>query len=104
MTQTVNVPETARAKKRHLLDLQDWSVEDVAALFNTADVMAQVMTRTIKKVPALQGFHGGHALFRALDPDPAEFRAGGAGAVGRRAEFRGGGLEPRQRRIPERHP
>ncbi|CAA9587920.1 MAG: Aspartate carbamoyltransferase [uncultured Truepera sp.] len=47
----------------HLLDTQDWSVADVTALFNTADVMAQVMERTIKKVPALQGFTVGTLFF-----------------------------------------
>ena len=48
---------------RHLLDTQDWSAEDVHALFGTADVMAQVMERTIKKVPALQGFTVGTLFF-----------------------------------------
>ena len=63
MMQTVSIPETAKAKKRHLLDLSDWSAEEVTALFGTADVMAQVMTRTIKKVPALQGFTVGTLFF-----------------------------------------
>jgi aspartate carbamoyltransferase catalytic subunit len=48
---------------RHLLDLQDWSVADIHKLFDTTDVMAQVMTRTIKKVPALQGFTVGTLFF-----------------------------------------
>lgn len=48
---------------RHLLDTQDWSAEDVHALFKTTDVMAQVMERTIKKVPALQGFTVGTLFF-----------------------------------------
>lgn len=47
---------TGAKTPRHLLDLTDWSPADVTALFATADVMAQVLTRTIKKVPALQGF------------------------------------------------
>ena len=50
-------------KRKHLLDLKDWSKEEVLALFGTADVMAQVMTRTIKKVPALQGFTVGTLFF-----------------------------------------
>ena len=92
MTQTVKVPKNVKTKKRHLLDLQDWSVEDVAALFNTADVMAQVMTRTIKKVPALQGFTVGTLFFepstrtrlsferaaRAQSADVLSFAAGGS--------------------------
>ncbi len=48
---------------RHLLDTQDWSADDVHALFGTADVMAQVMERTIKRVPALQGFTVGTLFF-----------------------------------------
>lgn len=51
------------AKHKHLLDLSDWSAEDVEALFKTTDVMAQVMERTIKRVPALQGFTVGTLFF-----------------------------------------
>ena len=47
---------TGTRRHRHLLDFDDWSAADVLALFDTTDVMAQVLTRTIKKVPALQGF------------------------------------------------
>ncbi len=53
----------ATKKKKHLLDLKDWTAQEVAALFDTADVMAQVMERTIKKVPALQGFTVGTLFF-----------------------------------------
>ena len=50
-------------KHKHLLDLHNWSKEDVIALFDTADAMAEVMQRTIKKVPALQGFTVGTLFF-----------------------------------------
>ncbi len=53
----------AGRRPRHLLDLADWSIEAIAALLDTTDVMAQVMTRTIKKVPALQGFTVGTLFF-----------------------------------------
>ena len=46
----------AAPRPKHLLDLADWTPNQVAALFDTTDEMAQVKTRTIKKVPALQGF------------------------------------------------
>lgn len=46
----------ALPRHRHLLDFAAWSAADVVALLGRADVMAQVLTRTIKKVPALQGF------------------------------------------------
>ena len=53
----------AAPRPKHLLDLSEWSPAHVAALFDTTDVMAQVMTRTIKKVPALQGFTVGTLFF-----------------------------------------
>ena len=62
LAQPNEVKET-QTKKKHLLDLKDWTKEEVAALFDTADVMAQVMERTIKKVPALQGFTVGTLFF-----------------------------------------
>jgi aspartate carbamoyltransferase catalytic subunit len=89
-----SVPERAstQGKKRHLLDLQEWSAEEVWALFETSDVMAQVMTRTIKKVPALQGFTVGTLFFenstrtrlsferaaRAQSADVISFATGGS--------------------------
>ncbi len=77
---------------KHLLDTSDWSAEDVRALFGTTDVMAQVMERTIKKVPALQGFTVGTLFFesstrtrlsferaaRAQSADVVSFAAGGS--------------------------
>lgn len=50
-------------RHRYLLDFEDWTTDHIAALFNTTEVMAQVLTRTIKKVPALQGFHIAHLFF-----------------------------------------
>lgn len=84
------LPEVTR--HRHLLDLHDWSVSDVTRLFQTADVMAEVMQRTIKKVPALQGFTVGTLFFesstrtklsferaaRAQSADVMSFAAGGS--------------------------
>ncbi len=80
------------ARPRHLLDLQAWSVDAISALFDTTDVMAQVMTRTIKRVPALQGFTVGTLFFenstrtrlsferaaRAQTADVISFAAGGS--------------------------
>ena len=63
LTDPVEKNEAPRQKRKHLLDLQDWSKEEITALFDTADVMAQVMERTIKKVPALQGFTVGTLFF-----------------------------------------
>ena len=62
LAQPNEVKET-QTKKKHLLDLKDWTAQEVTSLFDTADVMAQVMERTIKKVPALQGFTVGTLFF-----------------------------------------
>ena len=77
---------------RHMLDLADWSAATIHALFDTTDVMAQVMTRTIKRVPALQGFTVGTLFYedstrtrlsfdraaRAQSADVISFAAGGS--------------------------
>jgi aspartate carbamoyltransferase catalytic subunit len=61
------VSAVAAAKRathqRHLFDFATWSVEELHALFSTTEVMAQVMERTIKRVPALQGFTVGTLFF-----------------------------------------
>lgn len=82
----------ARGTKRHLLDFQGWEPAELLALLDTTDVMAQVMTRTIKKVPALQGFTVATLFFedstrtrlsferaaRAQSADTLSFAAGGS--------------------------
>lgn len=44
------------AQPRRLLDFADWSGEQIHAVLSTAEVMAQVLQRPVKRVPALQGF------------------------------------------------
>lgn len=41
---------------RHLLDFQGWTKAQVENTLDTARVMAEVLERPVKKVPALQGF------------------------------------------------
>ena len=81
-----------RARRTHLLDFADWNVGDIHALLDTTDVMAQVLLRTIKKVPALQGFTVATMFFenstrtrlsferaaRAQSADVMSFAAGGS--------------------------
>jgi aspartate carbamoyltransferase catalytic subunit len=43
-------------KHQHLLDFQGWQRIEIENMLETARVMAEVLTRPIKKVPALQGF------------------------------------------------
>lgn len=91
-TVEIEISVSQKARKRNLLDFGGWSAEEVGALFDTADVMAQVLTRTIKKVPALQGFTVGTLFFedstrtrlsferaaRAQSADVISFAAGGS--------------------------
>ncbi|MCS7218305.1 MAG: aspartate carbamoyltransferase catalytic subunit [Thermus sp.] len=41
---------------RHLLDFGGWTRQEVESLLDTAKLMAEVLQRPVKKVPALQGF------------------------------------------------
>ena len=93
-TVTINIPEgeSGRRARRHLLDFEGWNPEEIGALFDTTDVMAQVMERTIKRVPALQGFTVGTMFFenstrtrlsferaaRAQSADVMTFASGGS--------------------------
>ena len=45
---------TTATRPRHLLDFEGWTPERLTALLDNADVMAQVLDRPVKKVPALQ--------------------------------------------------
>lgn len=42
-------------RHRHVLDLDDFSVEEIELVFETADAMKEVLSREIKKVPTLRG-------------------------------------------------
>jgi aspartate carbamoyltransferase catalytic subunit len=44
------------AGPRRLLDFVDWDRERIEAVLSTTEVMAQVLERPVKRVPALQGF------------------------------------------------
>src|SRR5205823_2256667 len=41
--------------RRHVLDLDDFSAEEIAEVLDTAEAMKGVLGRRVKKVPALQG-------------------------------------------------
>ena len=46
---------TYRTGRRHVLDLDDFSVQEIEEVFQNADAMREVMNRDIKKVPTLRG-------------------------------------------------
>ena len=42
-------------KRRHLLDLDDFSVEELDLVMRTTDTMKEVLSREVARVPALRG-------------------------------------------------
>jgi len=85
-------PAAAARRHRHLLDFTDWTAEEVVSLLDTAEVMAQVLARPVKRVPALQGYTVATLFFedstrtrlsferaaRAQSADVISFAAGGS--------------------------
>jgi aspartate carbamoyltransferase catalytic subunit len=55
-TTTLEAPEPpALWTRRHLLDLDDFTREEIETVINTADAMKEVMSRDVPRVPALRG-------------------------------------------------
>lgn len=48
-------PTTAVWRHRHILDLDDFSPEEMGLVFATADAMKDILAREIRKVPTLRG-------------------------------------------------
>src|SRR3954452_662112 len=48
-------PTLARKPRRHVLDLDDFSVQEIEAVLQTTAAMKDVLQRPIKKVPTLRG-------------------------------------------------
>ena len=53
--ETLPPPSTAVWQHRHILDLDDFTKEEIALVLETADAMTEVLTREVKKVPTLRG-------------------------------------------------
>lgn len=53
--ETPGLAKTANWNRRHLLDVNDFSPDDFELVFQTTDAMMEILTRPIKKVPALRG-------------------------------------------------
>jgi len=47
--------QATRKPRRHVLDLDDFTVQEVEAVLQTAAAMKDVLQRPIKKVPTLRG-------------------------------------------------
>ncbi len=54
MSETAPVA-TARWTRKHLLGLQELSVDEIRVVLDTAESLKEVSTRSVKKVPALRG-------------------------------------------------
>ena len=63
MVSTVAAPEVVtkeglpgpRARRQHLLDLDDFTAEEISAVLDDAQAMRRVLDRDVKKVPTLRG-------------------------------------------------
>src|SRR4030042_1297574 len=52
---TFSPPALGVWQHRHVLDLDDFSREEIELVFETADAMAEVLTREVRQVPTLRG-------------------------------------------------
>ncbi|MBM3947924.1 MAG: aspartate carbamoyltransferase catalytic subunit [SAR202 cluster bacterium] len=55
MKTTAPVQPSPLPLRRNILDLDDYSVEEIASVFQTTDAMKEVLGREIRKVPTLRG-------------------------------------------------
>ena len=53
--ETFPSPSTDVWQHRHVLDLDDFTQEEIELVFEIADAMAEVLTREVKRVPTLRG-------------------------------------------------
>ncbi|HEX76325.1 MAG TPA: aspartate carbamoyltransferase catalytic subunit [Dehalococcoidia bacterium] len=53
--ETFPPPSISVWQHRHILDLDDFSQEEIGLVFEIADAMAEILTREVKRVPTLRG-------------------------------------------------
>jgi len=53
--ETFPPPSTSVWQHRHILDLDDFTQEEVELVFEITDAMAEILTRDVKRVPTLRG-------------------------------------------------
>ena len=54
-SETAEASAARIAPRRHVLDLDDFSADEINSLLESADAMREVLDRSIKKVPSLRG-------------------------------------------------
>jgi aspartate carbamoyltransferase catalytic subunit len=52
---TLQEPKTLRWTRRHVLDTDDWSREEIDAVLDTAGAMVEILQRPVRKAPPLRG-------------------------------------------------
>ncbi len=55
ITETITPPSISSWHHRHILDLDDFTRDEIELVFEIADAMAEILTREVKKVPTLRG-------------------------------------------------
>ncbi len=55
LPETFTRPNVDAWRHRHVLDLDDFTKEEIEMVFETADAMAEVLTREVRRVPTLRG-------------------------------------------------
>ena len=90
-------------KRRHLLDVDDFSVAEIDTVMATADAMKEVLARDVPRVPALRGQDDHHPLLRSQHPHTRVLRACRQGARCGRDQRRRRRLQRREGRVARRH-
>ena len=83
-TKTMARPSMVNGARRHLLDLDDFSQEELDLVMSTTDAMREVLSRDIKKVPTLRGKVIVTLFYEASTRTRVSFRGGGEAAQRRR--------------------
>jgi aspartate carbamoyltransferase catalytic subunit len=53
--ETFPPPSIEKWQHRHILDIDDFSSEEIELVFQIADAMSEILTREVKQVPTLRG-------------------------------------------------
>ena len=53
VTETFPPPSISAWRHHHILDLDDFTREEIELVFEITDAMAEILTREVKKVPTL---------------------------------------------------
>ena len=92
-----------RPVKRHLISAADLSRDDALLILDTADELAQMADRPIRKLPDAARPDRRQPVLRGLHPDQDLVRGGGQAAVCGRHQLLRQGIKRRQGREPQGH-